>query len=50
MGLDEVFPHELGMSRQEIIERFKRVFGREMTAVEEKSFFLDLPLPDKTIE
>jgi hypothetical protein len=28
------------MSHQEIIARFKTVFGREMTALERKSFFL----------
>jgi hypothetical protein len=37
---DEVFSLQGTMSHQEIIERFKRVFGREMTQAERKSFFL----------
>jgi hypothetical protein len=39
-GADEVFSLEGAMSPQEIIERFKRVFAREMTPAERKSFFL----------
>ncbi len=30
------------MSHEEIIQRFKNLFGREMTAAERQSFFLDL--------
>jgi hypothetical protein len=39
-GADEVFSLEGAMAPQEIIERFKRVFGREMTPDERKSLFL----------
>lgn len=28
------------MSHEEIVQRFKKVFGREMTAAERNSFFL----------
>jgi hypothetical protein len=42
--LEEVFSQAGVQSSEEIIERFKKVFGREMTPIERKSFFLDLPL------
>lgn len=44
-GTDEVFAHQGTMSHKEIMERFKKVFGREMTAAERRSFFLDSPSP-----
>lgn len=37
------------MSHEEIVERFHRVFGREMTPAERRSLFLDLPLPGNAI-
>jgi hypothetical protein len=40
---DEVFLQQGKLSREEITDRFKRVFGREMTPAERRSFFLDLP-------
>jgi len=30
------------MSREEIIKRFRKLFGREMTTKEQQAFFLDL--------
>ncbi len=33
---------EPAMSPEEIVERFRRVFGREMTPAELRSLFLDL--------
>jgi hypothetical protein len=42
-GPEEVFVALATMSHQEIIERFKKVFGREMTPAERRSFFLDSP-------
>lgn len=47
-GIGEAIAHESKMSRQEIIERFLKFFGREMTDEERRSFFLDLQLPKKT--
>jgi hypothetical protein len=49
-GADEVFTHQGTMSHKEIMERFKKVFGREMTAAERRSFFLDLPLGEESTE
>jgi hypothetical protein len=43
-GTDEVFSDQGRLSHEEITERFKKVFGRDMTAAERRSFFLDLPL------
>ena len=37
------------MSPEEIMERFRKVFGREMTPAERRSFFLDLPVPGNGI-
>lgn len=48
IALDEVFAQDGMMSHQEIVERFKKVFGREMTPAERHSFFLDhVPSPEK---
>jgi hypothetical protein len=42
---------EAGLSHQEIVDRFSRVFGREMTPEERRGFFLPEPTekvnPDK---
>jgi hypothetical protein len=46
-GEDRVLFQQEHLSHEEIIERFKKVFGRDMTAAERKSFFLDLPLPNE---
>jgi hypothetical protein len=35
------------MSHQEILRRFENLFGREMTAVERRSFFLDTLPPEE---
>ena len=35
------------MSPQEILQRFKKLFGREMNATERRTFFLDVLPPDK---
>jgi len=35
------------MSHQEILQRFKNLFGREMTAAERRSFFLDTLPPQE---
>jgi hypothetical protein len=45
-GLDEVFSKQ-DLSPEEIIERFKKVFGRDMTDAERRSFFLDIPSSKK---
>jgi hypothetical protein len=39
----EVTPQEM-LTHQEIVDRFRKVFGRDMTPAERRSFFLDLPL------
>jgi hypothetical protein len=45
---DKVFAQDGMMSEQDIVERFKKVFGREMTPEERHSFFLGyLPSPGK---
>jgi len=44
---DELIPQDGTLSHEEITERFKKVFGREMTPAERRRFFLDLPLPTK---
>jgi hypothetical protein len=47
-AVDKVFALDGMMSHQEIVERFKKVFGREMTPAERRSFFLDhLPSPEQ---
>jgi hypothetical protein len=43
----EAVPDEK-MTHQEIVERFRKVFGREMTALERRSFFLDLQFPKES--
>jgi hypothetical protein len=45
--LDEVSAHDAMMSHQEIVERFNKVFEREMTPAERHGFFLDVPSPEK---
>lgn len=35
------------MSLQEILQRFKKLFGREMNAAERRTFFLDTLPPDE---
>jgi hypothetical protein len=45
IATDKVLILEGMMSHEEIVERFKKVFGREMTAAERLIFFL--PLPEK---
>ena len=40
---DSIYDGET-MSHEEIVLRFKKVFGRDMTAAERRSFFFDLPL------
>jgi hypothetical protein len=40
--LDQVFAQNGKMSPQQIVERFKKVFGREMTIAERHAFFLDI--------
>jgi hypothetical protein len=39
---EEVDLREAEMSYEEIIQRFKKLFGREMTPKERQAFFLDL--------
>ena len=39
----EITPQDM-MTHQEIVDRFRKVFGRDMTPAERRSFFLDLPL------
>ena len=41
-SLDEVSAQDGMMSHQEIMELFKKVFGREMTSAELHAFFLDV--------
>jgi hypothetical protein len=41
---DEVNFQNDPMSDGEIIHRFRKMFGREMTEAERRAFFLDLPL------
>jgi hypothetical protein len=41
---DKVYFQNEPMSDGEIIDRFRRMFGREMTEAERRTFFLDLPL------
>lgn len=38
--LDEALSSKAMMSHEEIVQRFKRVFGREMTPSEREVFFL----------
>jgi hypothetical protein len=33
-----------GMTPHEIVERFRKLFGRDMTPAERRSFFLDFPV------
>jgi hypothetical protein len=49
-GEDRVLFQQEHLSPEEITERFKKIFGRDMTAAERKSFFLDLPLPREHTE
>jgi len=35
------------MSHQEILQRFKKLFAREMNAAERRTFFLDALPPDE---
>jgi hypothetical protein len=38
--LEEELSQGMMMSHQEILQRFKKLFGREMSSVERKAFFL----------
>jgi hypothetical protein len=49
-GADKALSQQEHLSHEEIIARFKKVFGRDMTAAERKSFFLDLPLSKEHAE
>ena len=44
--LDKVFSSQAMMSPLEILQQFKKVFGRDMTEAECKIFFLPIP-PNK---
>jgi hypothetical protein len=44
---DEMSAQDGRMSYQEIVHRFKKVFGREMTPAERHMFFLDVPSSGK---
>jgi hypothetical protein len=39
---EEIHAREAKMSYEEIIKRFKKLFGRDMTPAERKAFFLDI--------
>jgi hypothetical protein len=45
---DGVFSWQGSLSPEEITERFKKVFGRDMNPAERRGFFMDLPIsPEK---
>jgi hypothetical protein len=48
MNWMEAYLREAAMTPEEILRRFKRVFGREMTKRERVRFFLDLESPEQT--
>jgi hypothetical protein len=45
--LEEGLSQGMTMSHQEILQRFKKLFGREMTSLERKAFFLPQDNPEE---